>query len=301
MQFNINDLVYQAQQKDLSAFSKLYCMSFKDTYYFALRFAGDENTALELVKRIYKKAFNNIANLKQPENFEVWMNFIATGICVDYMKEEERLDFSAVTLPDDFEPIDDGTEFLPQGVENAEKVSLAINKIVDTLPDTQRAAVMLYYFNEMTTKRIAGFIGCSEEDAANTIQAARFNIKAEMERMLNRKTAQYPMEQAALLTTIMQGAKEQTVAASELVKSIFDEATADMPEQIPPVQEESDEFAQMPIAPEKFETVEAEPIEEEQPSKPNSKRIALICVAATLMLIAFIATMGLIVAELTYG
>ena len=307
MQFNIIDLVYQAQQNDLSALSKLYCMTFKDTYYFALRFAGDETVAQELVTRIYKKAFEGIATLERPESFEAWLSFTTSGVCVDYMSEENLLDFGNVELPEDFEQIDENTEFLPQGVENAEKVNLAINKIIDTLPDNQRAAVMLYYFGGMSTQRMAGFIGCSEEDAVRELEAARFNIKAEMERMVNRKTSLYPIEQVPVITMIMQDAKEQMVVASDLVKAIFSEVTAVMPESVAEEiadAEEPAEVAEEFVAPdeeiavsEEFEEAELE--QDENPTaKPNGKRIALICVAATFILIAFIATMGLVVAEL---
>jgi RNA polymerase sigma-70 factor (ECF subfamily) len=308
MQFNIIDLVYQSQQNDLSALSKLYCMTFKDTYYFALRFAGDETVAQELVTRIYKKAFEGIATLERPESFEAWLSFTTSGVCVDYMSEENLLDFGNVELPEDFEQIDENTEFLPQGVENAEKVNLAINKIIDTLPDNQRAAVMLYYFGGMSTQRMAGFIGCSEEDAVRELEAARFNIKAEMERMVNRKTALYPIEQVPVITMIMQDAKEQTAVASDVVKAIFSEITSAMPEsvaeEVADAAEEPAEVAEEIVAPEEeiavseeFEEAEAE--QDETPTnKPNGKRIALICVAATFILIAFIATMGLVVAEL---
>ena len=307
MQFNIIDLVYQAQQNDLSALSKLYCMTFKDTYYFALRFAGDETVAQELVTRIYKKAFEGIATLERPESFEAWLSFTTSGVCVDYMSEENLLDFGNVELPEDFEQIDENTEFLPQGVENAEKVNLAINKIIDTLPDNQRAAVMLYYFGGMSTQRMAGFIGCSEEDAVRELEAARFNIKAEMERMVNRKTALYPIEQVPVITMIMQDAKEQMVVASDIVKAIFSEVTVVMPESVAEEiadAEEPAEVAEEFVAPdeeiavsEEFEEAELE--QDENPTaKPNGKRIALICVAATFILIAFIATMGLVVAEL---
>lgn len=307
MQFNINDLVYQAQQKDLSACSKLYCMSFKDTYYFALRFAGDELVAQELVARIYKEAFNNITNLQQPESFEAWLSFITAGVCVDFMTEENRLEFGNVVLPDDFEQIDENTEFLPQGVENAEKVYLAINKIIDTLPDNQRAAVMLYYFGGLSTQRMSGFIGCSEEDAAHELEAARFNIKAEMERMINRKTALYPIEQAPVISMIMQDAKEKTVVAADLVKAIFSEVTSAIPasaaEQIPDAAEEPVEIAKEIVAHEEIsvsEEFEEEAEQGENPTnKPNGKRIALIFTAAAFLLIAFIALMGLVVAELS--
>lgn len=307
MQFNINELVYQAQQRDLSACSKLYCMSFKDTYYFALRFAGDEIVAQELVARIYKEAFNNITNLQQPESFEAWLSFITAGVCVDFMTEENHLEFGNVVLPDDFEQIDENTEFLPKGVENAEKVNLAINKIIDTLPDNQRTAVMLYYFAGMSTQRMSGFIGCSQEDATRELEAARFNIKAEMERMINRKTALYPIDQVPVITMIMQDAKEKTVVAADLVKAIFSEVTFAMSdsaaEQIPDAAEESAEIAEEIVAPEEtavpeaFEDAETE--QDENPTnKPNGKRLALIFTAAAFLLIAFIALMGLVVAEL---
>lgn len=309
MQFNINDLVYQAQQKDISAFSKLYCMSFKNTYYFAMRFAGDEMVALELVTRIYKKAWNNIANLKQPENFEAWMSFITAGICAEYMNEANRFDFENVAVADASERIDENTEFLPQGVEDAEKVNLAINKIIDTLSDNQRAVVMFYYYDLMSTHSIAEFIGCTEEAVVNELESARYNIKAEMDRMINCQTVCRPIEQTAAIITIMQDAMEQTVVSTDLVKAVFsavtyDETDADFEQVTDAPQESVETEEQHTPAAEEFDVPAQEAFEEaeeDEGEKPANKfsgqRIALICIMATLLLIAFIAATGLVISE----
>ena len=118
MQINFAELVNQAQNGDRGAFSKLYQLTFKSSYYLALRVTGNESYAAQSVEASYKKAFSSIATLKNPESFEAWIKHITAVKSIELLKQKNQLVFDGqAALPPDI--IEDGYEFLPKGIEKS--------------------------------------------------------------------------------------------------------------------------------------------------------------------------------------
>ena len=53
-------------------------------------------------------------------------------------------------------------------------------KAIRNLPVKQRTAVVLYYFNQMSTREIAGIMGCLEGTVKSRLYTARANLKQEL-------------------------------------------------------------------------------------------------------------------------
>ena len=51
---------------------------------------------------------------------------------------------------------------------------------IRNLPVKQRTAVVLYYFNQMSTREIAGIMGCMEGTVKSRLYTARTNLKQEL-------------------------------------------------------------------------------------------------------------------------
>ncbi len=228
MQFNLGDLVYQAQNGDRTACSKLYQLTFKSSYYLASRFVGSADDAADIVSRSYKKAFTNISTLKNPERFEAWIQHITAMNCVDFMIEENRIDFQNYEVSDSSGKIDSSTEFLPKGIENAEKAGKAINRIIDSLNDNQKTVVFLHYYNEMPVTHIAKALSCSEDAVIGELDSARYNIKTGIDRLINRETQTCPLTGIPAMVPVLQKAKQEEPVNEDLLRSIFRTATEGM-------------------------------------------------------------------------
>ena len=53
-------------------------------------------------------------------------------------------------------------------------------RAIRNLPVKQRTAVVLYYFNQMSTREIAGIMGCLEGTVKSRLYTARANLKQEL-------------------------------------------------------------------------------------------------------------------------
>ncbi len=240
MQINFTELVNQAQNGDRGACSKLYQLTFKSSYYLALRITGNESFAVHSVEESYKKAFSSIASLKNPESFEAWVKHITAVKSIELLKQKNQLVFDGQTvLPSEI--IEDGSEFLPKGLEKSANAGKVINKIVDSLPIRQRVVTLLHYLNEMPVSHIARMLACTENDIKAELYSARSNIKKCIDRMINRETEIYLSVSKPLLATILQLAGNQQTVDEALLRQVFASATEGMfdvsVKQQPPVPE----------------------------------------------------------------
>lgn len=227
MQINFTDLVNQAQNGDRVACSKLYQLTFKSSYYLALRITRNESSAAQLVEASYKKAFSSIGTLKNPESFEAWIKHITAVKSIELLKQKNQLVFDGqAALPSDI--IEDGYEFLPKGLEKSANAGKAINKIVDSLPACQRVVTVLHYYNEMPVSHIARILDCAENDVKAELHSAKNNIKKCIDRMINRETELYPSENKPLLALILQSAGNQQAVDEALLRTVFTSATEGM-------------------------------------------------------------------------
>lgn len=53
-------------------------------------------------------------------------------------------------------------------------------RAIRNLPVKQRTVVVFYYFNQMSTKEIAGIMGCMEGTVKSRLYTARTNLKREL-------------------------------------------------------------------------------------------------------------------------
>ena len=227
MQINLSELVNHAQNGDRGACSKLYQLTFKSSYYLALRITGNESFATQSIEESYKKAFSSIASLKNPESLEAWVKHITAVKSIELLKQNNQLVFDGQTvLPSEI--IKDGSEFLPKGLEKSANAGKVINKIVDALPICQRVVTVLHYFNEMPVSHIARMLACTENDVKAELYSARSNIKKCIDRMINRETEIYPSVNKPLLATIFQLAGNQQTVDETLLREVFASATEGM-------------------------------------------------------------------------
>lgn len=227
MQINLIDLVTQTKNGDRGASSKLYQLTFKSSYYPALRITGNESIAAQAVEESYKKAFSSIGSLKNPQSFEAWIKHITAVKSIELLKQKNQLVFDEQPiLPSDI--IEDGCEFLPKGLERSANAGKAINKIIDSLPVRQRVVTVLHYYNEMPVVHIAKTLNCAENDVKAELYLARNNIKKCIDRMINKETEIYPSANKPLLALILQSAGKQQAVDEALLRTVFASATKGM-------------------------------------------------------------------------
>ena len=79
MEQTMKTLVEAAQAGSQQAIAQLYEKTSKKAYYLAKQLLKDEDTAQDILQDSYVKVFANLHMLRQPENFQGWLDTIVVN------------------------------------------------------------------------------------------------------------------------------------------------------------------------------------------------------------------------------
>lgn len=172
-----------AQEGNSDALNELFNAFYNDVYYFALKNVKDEDLACDITQEAFVEIINTLGSLKEPAAFVTWMKQITYHQCTRYFKKKKEV---LVDENEDGDTIfdtmtEERTEFIPDEAVDQEDFRTTIMGMIDQLPDEQRAATMMYYFDEMSVKEIAQAQGVGENTVKGRLSYSRKAIKKSVE------------------------------------------------------------------------------------------------------------------------
>ena len=177
-------LVAAVQGKEKTAVTELYDVFYGDIYYHILKTVNnDSDLAADLTQDTFVQILESIDQLEEPAAFVTWSQRIAFSKCTGYFKKKKE--FLADEEEDGYSIFDTQEEtredFLPDEALDKEDLKQTIQKMINELPEEQRSALLLRYFNEISVKEIAEIQGVSEGTVKSRLNYARKAIKASVE------------------------------------------------------------------------------------------------------------------------
>ena len=140
---------------------------------------GRAAAAEDLAQETLLRGLRALPTLAEPEKFGPWLCGIASRTCLDWLKRAERSEVSlAVT--------DDGAaRFAATGgdaamdLERADDIDRLMHE-VERLPEPQREALMLYYYEDCTYGELAERLGVSAATINARLTQARMTLRARL-------------------------------------------------------------------------------------------------------------------------
>lgn len=176
-------LVTAAQGGDGEALNELFNAFYNDVYYFVLKTVKDEDLACDITQESFVEIIHTIGDLKEPAAFVKWMKQITYHQCTRYFKKKKDVlvdeDEEGNTIFDIV--AEDRTEFIPDEALDQQDFKKTILAMLDELSEEQRAAVLMYYYDELSVKQIAEIQGVSEGTVKSRLNYARKSIKNSVE------------------------------------------------------------------------------------------------------------------------
>lgn len=180
----LTDIVKDFQNGNNEAFSKLYEEYYSVVYNIAKSVTKDEHLACDITQETFIEVFSTIKNLKEPSAFASWLKTIAYHQCTRHykkktVKHETHLDAEALTI---FEQIqDEDKDFIPGNTLEQKELHKIISDILLQLPEEQRAAIRMYYYDGLSVKEIAEIQEVPEGTVTSRLNYARKAIKKAIE------------------------------------------------------------------------------------------------------------------------
>ena len=177
----IGVLVTRLRDGDGSAFSELYEATYKAVFYHAGTVLKRTEDIEDAVQEAYEQAYLNLAKLQAPEAFGSWINQMVTYISLHKVRAEKNR--TPYSIDDDsfFTELAADPDTMPDAIAEKESVKEYIGRLIETLPETQRLAMILFYYDNLTVKQIAKEMGCSENTVKSRLYYGRMAIRKELE------------------------------------------------------------------------------------------------------------------------
>ena len=175
--------VQLAQCGSSSALNELFNAYYNDVYYFALKTVKDTDLACEITQETFVEIINTLGKLKEPAAFVTWMKQITYHQCTRYFKKKKEVlvdeDEEGNTIFDIM--TEERTEFIPDEAVDQADFRATILAMIDQLSDEQRAATMMYYFDEMSVRDIAKAQGVGENTVKGRLRYAKQALRQSVE------------------------------------------------------------------------------------------------------------------------
>ena len=223
------ELINRARKKDNEAIAEIIQLTERKAYFIAYKVVNNEATAKDIVQEAYIQAFQKMDQLTDDAKFESWFNQIVSHKALDYTKskigknkpvefsslddEEDRLEFEANIK-------NDKASFEPEASMNYKELQEGVQGVLNELPENQRLALMMYYFEDMSVSEIANVYGVSGNTVKGYLAYGRKKIKNIIEAMREKGVSFYGVAPIPFLTWMLHDQMAKT-AISHVSKDII--------------------------------------------------------------------------------
>ena len=227
-------LVSEAKNGDQTAISALYEMTYSQVYYTVKSMIKDEDTVFDILQDSYLKAFSHLDRFEGAEGFAPWVRQIAANTARDHLRKKKPLLFSELNTGDENEtPVeelieDERPSSMPEVVIEQEETKRLIREIIEELPEDQRAAIGMYYYEEMSVKEIAASMGATENAVKSRLLYGRRKIEKKVRELEKKGTKLYglsPLPFLLLLFSLLR-AKGQEVSDPTILRTVLESTAA---------------------------------------------------------------------------
>lgn len=167
------DLVGACQRGERDAFRALF-EAYKDkAYSIALRYSGDEASAMDIAQDTFVKLFSSIRDFRGDSAFETWIYRMVVNSCLDYRRRSRRLLPLAEDFAGSLRVV--GRDSLDELLRNERDAR--VRAAIDRLSPDLRIAVVLRYTEGLSYDEIAEVLGCSVGTIASRLNRAHKKLE----------------------------------------------------------------------------------------------------------------------------
>ncbi len=141
-----------------------------EIFAYVWRLLRETHDAEDCLQETFLRAFRSYGRVRAGTNYRAWLYKIATNTARSHWKRRQRQEARTI----DLDP-----EWQADGMSVADRVErktllAAVARAVETLPEQQRAALIMRKYQELSYAEIAAALECTEAAArANVYQAVK--------------------------------------------------------------------------------------------------------------------------------
>lgn len=176
-------LIDETCKGDIRSFAALVELYKAKIYNVIFRIIRDTEDADEVCQDVFLSVYKNIDKFNKESKFSTWLYRIAYNLSINKLKSNHR-QLTKVGLEEYRAFVIDPSENASDDNEEYE----ILNTTINTLGETDRSIIMLYYYDDMSVKEIAYIIGISEQNVKVKLHRCRAKMYELLKDKINRKS-----------------------------------------------------------------------------------------------------------------
>lgn len=158
---------------DHGAFSELTRRHFDPVYRVAWRVLGGPSDAEDVTQEAFIKLWQSPSSLRDGKAIRAWLMRVASNLAIDRMRRKQPLIVEQVPDIADHGPKADG-------VLARSQIAVNIDAAIAGLPDRQRIALVMTYFEHMSNRQTADVLDLTVDAVESLLSRARRNLKSQL-------------------------------------------------------------------------------------------------------------------------
>ena len=189
-QTSLTLLIERAAAGDTAAFEQLMIHSQQRVMAMTWRMLGNEADARDASQEVFLRVHKYLGRFRQDQDFFAWLYTITVNVCRDLAKKRQHHSDRFISLTGG---TDEGASSVPSVQEGPEEALLhtqrreLILRAMATLPDKERASIVLRDVEGLATDEVARIMKSSSTTVRSQISSARKKIKIYCEQYLRGK------------------------------------------------------------------------------------------------------------------
>jgi RNA polymerase sigma-70 factor (ECF subfamily) len=183
------ETVRRAQHGDRAALAEIVTGQQRYVYSVAMSLMRDPEEAADLTQDAFVRLLRSIGTYRGQTKFTTWLYRLVVNLGIDRLRRRGQ----ATTSLDEHFQVADAVEDRAAdtaGAAERREEAAAVRAAIDSLPDSQRLALTLHYFEDMRYEEIAEIMGLP----LNTIKSHIRRGKERLERELAPLIHAHPVE-----------------------------------------------------------------------------------------------------------
>jgi RNA polymerase sigma-70 factor (ECF subfamily) len=179
-----DECLFEASRKGHDmAFRTLVDRHLQRVHRLAFNILGDEQEAEDAAQDAFLAAWRNRESWKPEAKFTTWLHRIAINKAIDRYRARRAAPESAETITRLADAALDPAHTPDQhrGLEQSQ-ASTTLKESLNRLPDSQKLALTLFYFEDLDVARIAIHMGVSEQAVRSLLKRGRLALKSHLQK-----------------------------------------------------------------------------------------------------------------------
>jgi RNA polymerase sigma-70 factor, ECF subfamily len=175
-------LLERAKTGDLDAFDQLMRANERQVLGTALRLLGNLEDAQDAGQETFLRLYKSLNRLPDIQEIRSWLYRVTVNVCNDMHRARRRRAWEPMTGP---EPASNQAD--PELAWIHQERGKLVEMALKTLPEKERAAVVLRDMQGLSTREVAEILGSSEVTVRSQISVARGKLKKFTDLYLRKK------------------------------------------------------------------------------------------------------------------